>query len=282
LMRFGLVLMVACWLGAAPQRVVSTAPVITEILYALGAGDRVVGVTTYCHYPAEVKQKPKIGTYVKPHMEAILAQRPDLVILIQNPGPTERLLRDAKLNVLLVREGTLENAYANVRTIAGALGIAPRGEALVREMRAGLKEVRAKVAGRPKRSLMFVIGRSPGQLSGMMAVGQRSFLNELFETAGGENVFGGAGLTYPRVTLEEVMARNPEVILDRGDMGQTEGVTAAQKQAVVALYAQHKVLRAVERRAVHAIAADVFMVAGPRVAEAAREIARLLHPEAFR
>jgi iron complex transport system substrate-binding protein len=115
-------------------------------------------------------------------------------------------------------------------------------------------------------------------LSGLMAVGSGSFLNELITIAGGENVFAATGMTYPRVTLEEVIARNPDVILDMGDMGQTEGVTDQHKRTVEGLYRQHKVLKG----AVHAVASDIFMVAGPRVAEAAREFARMLHPEAFR
>lgn len=270
-----LALLAFATLAAAPQRVISTAPVITEILYALGAGDRVVGVTTYCHYPAEAKQKPKIGTYVKPHLEAILAQRPDLVIAIQNPGPAERQLRDAKLNVLIIQEGKLANTYANIRRIGEALQLTKPAEALIARMQGDLAAIEAITKTLPKRSMMFVIGRNPGQLSGLMAVGSNSFLNELIAVAGGENIFAATGMSYPRITLEEVLARNPNVILDMGDMGQTEGVTDAQKRAVVDLYRQHQTLKG----AVHAIASDIFMVAGPRLAEAARELARLLHPE---
>jgi len=280
-MKFLLALLAAAAASAAPQRVISTAPVITEILYALGAGDRVVGVTTYCHHPAEARTKPKIGTYVKPHMEAVLAQRPDLVIVIEHPGPNQKQLRDAGLNVLAIREGMLAATYENIQLIGDALGLGAKAKSLVQHIQGELEKVRRDVSARAPRSVMFIVGRTPGQLAGLMVVGRNSFLNELFTIAGGHNVFATTAFSYPRVTVEEVITRQPDVILDMGDMGQTEGVTPAQKAAVVALYQQHQVLNAVRAGRVHALASDVFMVAGPRVALAARELARLLHPEAF-
>ena len=128
--------------------------------------------------------------------------------------------------------------------------------------------------------MMFVIGRSPNRLDGLAVVGNASFLNEVIEIAGGENVFRDAKAAYPEVSLEEVMARNPDVILDMGDMSDTAFVTEEHKREVVALWRRASTVTAVKQQRVFAIASDIYVVPGPRVVDAAREISSMLHPEA--
>jgi iron complex transport system substrate-binding protein len=127
---------------------------------------------------------------------------------------------------------------------------------------------------------MFVVGRTPGALEGIVAVGRSSYLNEVIEAAGGENIFRDSVAAYPKVPLEEILARDPEVIVDMGEMAQTGDVTEARKQSVVALWQRYGMLQAVKRARVFAVASDIFVVPGPRVIEAVRAFARMLHPEA--
>jgi iron complex transport system substrate-binding protein len=153
-------------------------------------------------------------------------------------------------------------------------------------LNAGLREkfdqVRRSVAGKPMRRIAFLVGRSPGELQGMVAVGRASYLTELIEMAGGANVFADAPAAYPKVSLEEILARDPDVIVDMGEMAETAGVTEAQKRAVVDLWRRYPALAAVRAGRVHAVADDIFVVPGPRAADAAQAFARLLHPEAAR
>jgi ABC-type Fe3+-hydroxamate transport system substrate-binding protein len=110
--------------------------------------------------------------------------------------------------------------------------------------------------------------------------GKSSYLDEVMAIAGGNNIFRDTIAPYPKVTLEELLARNPEVIVDMGEMAQTVGVTERDKREVVALWSRFPSLAAVQRRRVFAVASDIFVVPGPRVVEAAREFARMFHPEA--
>jgi iron complex transport system substrate-binding protein len=276
---------VAAWLLAGvllaqPRRIVSTAPAITEILYALGLGDRVVGVTDYCHYPPEARSKPKIGPFIRPDLEAIVALRPDLVIILKNPLQLFPKLRALNQNVVEVDHDTVPNIYRAIGQIAAAAGVPARGAALNRTIQTRLTEIRGKVAKLPRRRVLFVVGRTPGTLEGIVGVGGSSYLNELMSIAGGDNMLRDAVAAYPKVPAEEILARNPEVIVDMGDMSDTDHVTEAQKRAVAGLWNRFPMLSAVRSHRVYGVAADIFVVPGPRIAEAARAFARMFHPEA--
>jgi len=265
-----------------PQRIVSTAPSATEMLYALGLGDRVVGVTTYCRYPPEVQTKPKIGTYLQPSFEAILAARPDLVIVVKNPVQLTERLQRLGLKVLELSEETLPGIYDSIRRVAQAAGVPTSGDQLTRQMEAALRRLADRSRTRRPKRVMFVVSRSPGRLESLMAVGRASYLNELIRIAGGSNIFEDISTSYPKVSLEEVLSRNPEVIIDMGEMAETQAVTAEQKRRVVDLWRAHPSLAAVQRQAVFAVASDIFVVPGPRAVEAAASLFAMLHPEAHR
>ena len=131
--------------------------------------------------------------------------------------------------------------------------------------------------GQPYLVMEYLNGPS---LRDLIAAGGTSYLNELMRIAGGENVFQDAATGYAKIGLEEILARNPDVIVDMGEMAQTVGITDRQKQAVAALWRRYPTLRAVRNNQVFAVASDIFVVPGPRVTEAAGELARMLHPEA--
>jgi iron complex transport system substrate-binding protein len=263
-------------LHAQPRRIVSAAPAITETLFALGLGDRVVAVTDYCRYPAEAIAKPKIGGYTQPNIEAIAALRPDLVIIERNPIQLGPKLEAMKLKVLEIPAQTIADIPRMITAVAAGTGAEAAGAKLAQNINRELDEIRRKTNSRPRRRVLFVVGRSANSLEGMMAVGGSSYLNDLISVAGGVNIFEKAVAAYPRISLEQVIGSNPDVILDMGDMAQTAKVTEDHKRRAVALWKRHPVLNA----RVFAIASDVYVVPGPRIAQAAREFARMLHPEA--
>ncbi len=280
LRRFFLPLACATLLPAqAPQRIVSTAPSITEMLYALGLGDRVVAVTRFCRYPPEALLKPKIGDYVNPNIEAIAALKPDLVIIQTNPVRLRERLTGVHLRTVEVDQQNIAAIYESIRVVGEAAGVPDRAQKLVDSIRAALDAVRARAAVLKPVRVMFVVGRSQGRLDGLVVVGRASFLNEVIRIAGGENIFRDAMAPYPNVSLEEVMGRNPEVILDMGDMSDTIDVTEQHKRDVVALWDRVTTVDAVKHHRVLAIASDMYMVPGPRVVDSARSIFDMLHPE---
>jgi iron complex transport system substrate-binding protein len=265
---------------AQPRRIVSTAPSITEMLYSLGLGDRVVGVTTYCHYPPEAAKKPKIGTYIEPDLEAIAALKPDLVIIQKNPVQLQSKLERLNLHVLEVRHDNIAQVFESISKIGDAAGARDRASHLVASLRSDLDAIHSRVTKLPGTRVMFIVGRAPDRIEDIIVIGQASYLNELMELAGGVNIFRDSVAPYPKVGMEEILARNPDVIVDMGDMAQTVGVTERHKQSVVTLWNRYPSLNAVRNHRVFAVAADVYVVPGPRMLEAARQFVRMLHPGA--
>jgi iron complex transport system substrate-binding protein len=276
-------LTVSLW--AQPRRIVSVSPSITETLFALGLGDRVIGVSQYCHYPPEATTRPKVGSYLRPNVEVIAGLRPDLVILQSDKsdgqGAAAQLERIG-LPVLRVEHGNLERTFEGFRKIGERCGVSERAVQLVAQIRDTLNGVRQRTSGLPKKSLLFVVGRSPGGLDNLTAVGKGSYLNELIEIAGGVNALASSPLAYPKISLETVLGLNPDVLVDMGDMADTVAVTDEHKRGVVVLWSRQTGLKAVAKKSVFAVASDIFVVPGPRVADAARAFEVMLHPEAGR
>jgi len=261
-------------------RIVSTSPGVTEILFALGIGDRLAGVTNFCRYPPEAARIPRIGTFLDPNLEVIASMKAGLVIIIANPINLGARLRLMRQNVLEVDTLTVDGIYAAIMTIARATGVEDRGRHLTDRMRRDLALIRMRTVKLPRTRMAFIIGREPGTLEGLIAAGRTSYLGSLIDIAGGENIFRDAVSAYPKISLEEMLHRNPEVIIDMGDTSHVVGVTEAHKRRVVALWSRYPSIPAVKARRVHAVANDIFVVPGPRMVEAARAFARLLHPEA--
>jgi iron complex transport system substrate-binding protein len=266
--------------GQAPKRIVSTAPSITELLYALGLGDRVVGVDRFSRYPPEALRKPKIGDYANPNLETIASLRPDLVIIPVNPAKLAERLAVLRLKVLEIDQESIAKLYDSFRIVGQATGATAQAAKLTSTVQGPLETVRIRAAPLKKTRMMFVVGRTPNRLDGLIVVGQASYLNEIITLAGGENVFRDAVASYPGVSLEEVLARNPDVILDMGDMADTVGVTDQHKREVTSLWERLASVTAVKQHRVHAVASDIYVVPGPRVVDAAKAFFAMLHPDA--
>ncbi|MCC6538397.1 MAG: ABC transporter substrate-binding protein, partial [Bryobacterales bacterium] len=222
--------------AAPPQRIVSTGPAITETLYALGLGPNVVGVSTFCHFPADAQKKTKVGTYLEPNLEVIASLKPDLVIVEKLPTRATSTLGRLGVRTLEVQFGDVAGIMRAMETIATAAGDAAAGRKLTASIRARLEAVRQRHASAPRRSMTFIVGRAAGRLEGIVVVGQGAHLNELIEIAGGRNVFAQSKMPYFKVSLEALGAADPEVIVDMGEMADTVGVTPERKAAVVKLW----------------------------------------------
>jgi iron complex transport system substrate-binding protein len=266
-------------LAAAPQRIVSAAPSITETLFALGLGDRVAGVTDYCHYPPEARKKPKIGGYLRQSLETIVALRPDLVVVERSPSNLPAQLAPLKIASLEVDFRTVADILASMQKIADAAGVPARGRTLRESIAAQFDSIRGQVKRYPRPKLMFIVGRTPATLTGLIVVGGKPYLSELIEIGGGVNAFRDADAPYPKVAMEEVLARDPDVIVDRADMGDQGGATEAQRRAVLDLWRTYPSLKAAKTGRVFAVDSDIFVAPGPRIVEAARAFSKMLHPE---
>ena len=273
--------LLSCGLLAAapPSRIVSLAPSITEALYALGLGPRVVGDTTFCTYPADARHKPKVGTFLQPDYERILALRPDLVLVIKNPIGVTQKLRSLGLRAEELDEDKVGDILGSIERIGALTGKQIEATRLAGSLRAQLDEVRRAAATRPRRSALFLVGRSTGTLQGMVGVGPGTFIDELMQLAGASNALAGAPMQYPNVSLEQILTRDPEVILDMGDFAHAEGRPGQPEAQILALWAAYPGLRAVRDHRVKVVSTDILVRPGPRMAEAARILLTMIHPE---
>jgi len=268
----GLVLLTAP--AAALERIISLAPSVTETLFALGVGDRVVGVSTYCDYPVAATTIDRVGTFLQPNVERIVAKRPDLVIAVPSPGnraPVERL-QELGIKVLVVNPERIAEILASIRTIADAVGVPQAGVALVARIERDLAAVEARLAGAARPRTLLLVGRAP-----LVAAGPGTYQGELIERAHGANVVAETGQAWPHLSLEFVVARAPEVIID-ASMGSE---AAADGGAAQAFWSDLSTLPAVRQRRIYGYRAYELLRPGPRVAATLATVARFIHPERF-
>ena len=260
-----------------PARLVSTSPSITETLFALGLGDRVVGVSRYCRFPPAVAALPKVGTFLQPDVELIARLKPDLVVIHPGPGSAERDLRRLNMRSVIVDRGGLDTVFSSIDRIGAAAGVPDRAAALVQTLEERLNRVRRAVAERRPQRVLLIVGRRPGTLTDLVAVGRRSYMSDLATIAGGVNVLADATLPeYPRISMETVIRLAPDVIIDAGDMGDTADRRQARQALTADLWRRQQVGAARNGR-VHPVISDAFVVPGPRVVEVAETMALWLH-----
>jgi len=222
--------------------------------------------------------KPKIGDYTSPNLESIASLRPDLVIVQTNPVRLRERLTALKLHVLEINQDNIAALYSSIQQVGAATQTEARAAKLIQDIRTHLDQLQARAAKLPVPRVMFVVGRTPQRLDGLIVVGRSSYLSEVIAIAGGVNVFRDAPASYPAVSLEDVLARNPDVILDMGEMGDDGGITPQQKQSTIDLWKRAASVSAVRRGQVVPIASDIFVIPGPRIVQAADQLFQIFHP----
>mgnify|MGYP001616382857 CR=1 FL=1 len=254
-----------------PRRIVCLAPVYTEIVFALGAGDRLVGRSKWCNFPPEAERVPIVAEMGQPNLERVVALRPDLVLApaLGKKDAYEKL-RGLGLRVEELEPGTFADALAAIRRIGGWIGEERAAEAIVGKIEADRDALVKKLAGCPRVRCAFVVGHEP-----LYVTGAGTFADDLLALANAENACGDAR-GWVRYGLEDFLARNPEVILD-STMGYERGVD----EQVVAFWKRWQDLAAVKTGRVYAVDPDLTNRPGPRIVGALEQLARRLHPEAF-
>lgn len=254
------------------ERVISLAPNLTEIVYAIGAGDRLVGNTTFCNYPPEAKNVAKVGDTLQPSIERILALRPQLV-LVSTASQLEtftKQLNEHQIAVYITDARDLEGVFRSILSVGDLLNEPVAASGLVKQLRARSEKVESAVAGRPLVSVFFQLSGQP-----LYTAGKSSFVTNLIERAGGHSVTANVNEAWPRLSDEAALASRPEaIIMLSGDaMG-----AAANTKVAPAL----KNSPAVRNGRVYLIDGDLLTRPGPRLIDGLEKIAQALHPEAFK
>ena len=259
--------------AASPSRIVSLAPSVTEVLFAVGAGDRVVGVTDWCRRPVEVAGLPRVGGHVDPSLEAVAALRPDLVVLEEANADVRRRLERLGLNVLTVEHRNLAGVLESLTVVGEACGVADGAAALRAELEGRLETVRITVASRRPVRALLVVGRdiASGELRDVFAAGRGTFLGELLEAAGGVNACPVDAVRYPTLTREALMRLAPEVVVELAP----ELVDRDGAERLIAAWGRLGVPAARNGR-VHVVLDDGPMIPGPGVIDTLEMLADLL------
>ncbi len=257
-------------LDSPPQRIVSLAPNITEILYYLGLGERVAGVTQYSYYPPEAMKKPKVGSYIRVNAEKIIELKPDLVLgtMDGNSSHTIDLLGQAGIPVYVVNPRSVRGTIATIACISDLAGVKERGDEAAVLLTERLEKIVRKTTGLDRPTVFLQINIKP-----IMTVNSHTIHNDVIRLAGGKNMTGNLPITYPRISREEVLAGKPDVIIissmERG--GRFE--RARQE------WLRWPSIPAVKHRRVYLVDSDLIDRPSPRIIRGLEIMASFIHPE---
>ncbi len=251
-------------------RIVSLAPAVTETLFAIGAGPEVVGVSDYCDYPPAARRLPRVGSFLTPNLEEIVALRPSLVVAtsLSSDAPEIDSLREMGYRTLVVKDGSIAGIERSIAQVGAAAGRARKARNLLRELRCRIDAIRARLKGVSRVPVLMVVGHQP-----MVAVGRGTFLDELLTLARARNIADGASQSWPRLSIEYIVAMKPAVILD-GQMGNE----SAQPSGFWTRFGQ---IPAVRNHRVYGYPQDPILHPGPRIWRSLAILAARIHPHAF-
>jgi iron complex transport system substrate-binding protein len=255
-----------------PERIIALAPNLTEILYALGLGEKVVGVTNHCNYPPEASLKPKVGSYVNLNVEKIISLSPHLVIgtVDGNERIILDLLQQAEIKVFFVNPRTVQQVIDTIQTLGRVCGVPGSAQTLADRLTNRVDHVLRRTGPRKKPLVFLQI-----QIQPIMTVNKNTFHHDIIRLAGGMNMAAEEPITYPRISIEEVIQRKPEVIL-LSSMERGGRFEKARQD-----WLKWTPIPAVQNNRVHLIDSDLIDRPSPRLIDGLEIMARFIHPEAF-
>ena len=263
---------------AASQRVISTSPAITEILFAVGSGNRVVGVTDYCNYPKNACLLPSIGGPLNPNTEKWIALKPDLIILQDDSVVLKKHAKVFKIPTLEVSVNNLGNILTSIQVIADAMQTPKEGKQLVDKIKKQIDNYRTSIGKTKPRHVLMLLSDTNDPSRDLYAVGRNTFLNELLSIAGGENILPDTMATYPKISKEFIIAKSPEIIIEIGPTANlsNEGILNRKKAWTI-----YPTINAVKNDRLYFVGADYILIPGPRLVKILDILARNIHPKLF-
>jgi iron complex transport system substrate-binding protein len=257
-------------LDAPAERIVSLAPGNTEIVYAIGAYKKLVGVTSYCDYPAAAKKKPKIGDFSTPNIEKIASQNPQIVFATSGiQDSTVQSLEKLGIKVFVIDPRDFEGLFKDMESAGALTGMGDTAAKKVVSMRKKVDEIQAKAKGLPKTNVFFEIYKQP-----LMTAGKGTLIDQMIAMAGGINVGAKAGPDFPQYSEEQLLKDDPDVyVAVKGS--QTDPADISKRTG-------YGSLKAVKGNKVFVVEDNPFVRSGPRLVEGLEQLARILHPDRFK
>lgn len=259
-----------------PERLISLAPSLTEVLFAIGAGEQLVGVTEYCDYPEEAKSRERIGGFSANtiSVEKIVALKPDLVFATGGiHQPIIDALDDLGIPVVALDPQNMEQVYSSIAVAGRLTGHAQEADQVVEAMKQRVQAVVDRVANIPQEKRVKVYWQIWDEP--LMTAGPSSFAGQLIELAGGINIFGDLTASYPQISAEEVVKRNPDVIMGPDTHGDKLTVEVFRQRP------GWSEIKAVQEGRIYLMDGNIVSRSGPRLADALEAVAKALYPERF-
>ena len=251
-----------------PRRIVSLAPSVTEVLFEAGAGSRVVGVTSHCLFPREALPLPKVGGYLTPSYEALVALQPDLVVTLAEHADVEPKIRALGIPILRLDHRSLDGIVGSIERVGDRCGTAARARQAADSLRQTLAGAKRFTAGAARPRVLICFGRAE-DFRRLTAAGPGTIHDDLITHAGGVNVLASSAVAYPTLSAEGVMRLDPEVIIEFSSGGTDAAALRRQWNRLDSV-------RAVITGGVHVLTGEFLSVPGPRFARVAETIARLI------
>jgi len=259
-----------------PLRIVSLSPGVTETLFALGLGPKVVGVTRFCSYPKEACKLPKVGGYIDPNYEAIVSLGPTVAVLLPEQSEVAKNLISLGVKTITINNKTVEDILEAIKTLGRAFGVGERATALTNELQKRMDAIGRRAKGLSRPRVLVSVARGMGSL-GMKTVyiaGRGSYFDELIEMAGGVNAYGQTSPKYPRLSLEGLLSLDPDVIIDLVPSLEKRGW---KKKAILEQWRVMKGLMAVDEGRVYVLGSDYVTIPGPRFILLLEDMASAIH-----
>jgi iron complex transport system substrate-binding protein len=254
--------------GGSCQRIIAVAPNLSETLFALGLGPRVVGVDDYSHWPPEVEKLPRLGGLFNPNLEKMVALKPDTAFLVPSERDLGEKLRRFGVDPVIVSNESLADIERSFHKVADRCGVPEAGERLAAEWREALRA--DPLPGKPR--VLLSTGRPAGRLADLVVAGPNTFLDELLQRLGAINAFADAPIRYPEVGMEEIVARAPDVIIEL----RADPVPPDVARRLVEDWNALPQLPAVREKRIKVISGDHILIPGPRLPRFYKELRAVL------
>lgn len=255
-------------MDTTPEKIISISPGITEILFALGLNEEIIGVSDYCDYPADAQTKDKMGGFKNPNVEVIISKNPDVVFT--SAGVQEEIiqnLEELNIKVIALDAGTIQQVMDNIELAGKITGKEDKANEIVADMKQRVEVVTAKVKDQPQPKVFFEVWDDP-----LMTAGPGSFTHDIIEMAGGVNVASDADKKYVTYSIEKLLEADPDIYIVNSHAHEPQDVKTRNG---------YEVLSAIKNDQIFSIEDNLINRPGPRIIQGLEEMAKIIHPEVF-
>ena len=259
-----------------PQRIISLSPGVTEILFAIGAGDRVVGVTDFCVFPEKAKSLPKVGGLLNPSYETLITLKPDLIIHQPNKHKIKNFVEKLGIRHLPISMLSLAEIFSAIKKIGVATHREPGADRLIQSMRDKINFHRKRLENVSQKSVLLILGISNDSMRELYGVGPKTYLGEMLAMAGGKNILAGTQAQYPKVSKEFIIDKSPEIIIEAGPKDILSREASRKRRQG---WQKFSTIRAVKNNNIHFIGSGYILIPGPRLVNIIDDFVNAIHPE---